>query len=116
MAQQVGLHLGLGIGGHLGQGGAGSVDQAPLAQAGGECPVEGAGEPGAPSLIPSSGGPQATLGEVGEEVVPGVGGLRCRGRQTHEHRLAVDIDAPGGQHRLGRRAGVHLEVLASRNR
>jgi hypothetical protein len=34
------------VSGHLGQGVAGSVDQAPLAQAVGERPVEGAGEPG----------------------------------------------------------------------
>jgi hypothetical protein len=112
MAQQVGLHLVLVMGGHLGQGVAGSVDQTPLAQAVGECPVEGAGQPGGAVADPQQRCPQATLLEVGQEVVPGVGGLRCRGRQTHEYRFAVDIDAPGGQYRLGRRAGVHLEVAA----
>jgi hypothetical protein len=34
------------VGRHLGQGVAGSVDQTPLAQAGRERPVKGAGEPG----------------------------------------------------------------------
>ena len=110
MAQQVGLHLGLGVGRHLGQGVAGSVDQTPLAQAGRERPVKGAGEPGGAVADPQQRCPQATLFAVGQEVVPGIGGLRGRRRQPHEHRLAVDIDAPGGQDRLGRGARVHLEM------
>ena len=86
------------------------MDQAPLAQAGRERPVEGADEPGGAVAYPQQRRTQATLLEVGEEVVPGVGGLRRRWRQAHEHRLAVGVDAPGGQDRLGRCAGVHLEV------
>jgi hypothetical protein len=39
----------------------------------------------------------------------GVADSDAEWRQTHEHRLAVDIDAPGAQDRLGRRTGVQLE-------
>ena len=52
---------------------------------------------------------QAPVLQIGEEVVPGVGGLAGARRQADERGLAVGGDAPGGQHRLGRGAGVHPE-------
>jgi len=57
----------------------------------------------------SSGGGQAAVAQASEEVVPRVEGLASAGRQADEDRLAAGGDAPGGQHRLGRGAGVHPE-------
>jgi hypothetical protein len=87
-----------------------TVDQAPLPQAGRERPVERARQTGRAVADPQQRGAQASADQVGEEVVPGVGRLRCCRCQADEHRLAIDIDAPGGQDRLGRGARVHLEV------
>src|SRR5690606_25115516 len=53
---------------------------------------------------------QPARGEVGEEVVPGVGRFGRGGGQADEDRFAVAGDAPGGQYRLGPAAVVHLEV------
>ena len=36
--------------------------------------------------------------------------------ETDEHRLAVSVDAPGGQHRLGRGVRCIRKFVASRNR
>jgi hypothetical protein len=74
-AQQVGLHLGLVVDRHLGQGIAGAVDQAPLAQAGWKRPVEGAGQPRSAVADRKQRHPQPAMGQIGEEVVPGVGRL-----------------------------------------
>jgi hypothetical protein len=52
---------------------------------------------------------QAAVFEVGQEAVPGAGGLPGPGRQADERGLALGGDAPGGQHRLGRGAGVRPE-------
>ena len=54
-------------------------------------------------------GRQAAVLQVGQEVTPGVGGLAGAGGQADERRLAAGGDAPGGQDRLGRGAGVHPE-------
>ena len=54
-------------------------------------------------------GGQAAVFQVGQEGVPGVGGLAGAGGQADERGLAAGGDAPGGQHRLGRGAGVHPE-------
>jgi hypothetical protein len=54
-------------------------------------------------------GGQAAVFQVGEEVVPGVGGFAGAGGQADEGGLAAGGDAPGGQDRLGRGAGVHPE-------
>jgi hypothetical protein len=98
------------VGGDLGQGVAGAMDQAPLPQAGRERPVEGACQTGRAVADAQQRGTQASADQVGEEVVPGVGGFRRRRCQADEHRFAVGVDAPGGQDWLGRRAGVRLEV------
>jgi len=52
---------------------------------------------------------QAAVLKAGEEVEPGVGGLAGARGQADEGGLALGGDAPGGQHRLGRGAGVHPE-------
>ena len=41
--------------------------------------------------------------------MPGVGGFPGAGGQADEGGLAAGGDAPGGQHRLGRGAGMHPE-------
>src|SRR5664280_3623422 len=38
--------------------------------------------------------------QIGQEPAPGVAGLTGRRAQPDEHRLAVGVDAPAGQHRL----------------
>ncbi len=38
--------------------------------------------------------------------------LRGAGGETREHRLAIGVKPPGGQHRLCRRLGMHVEVAA----
>jgi hypothetical protein len=52
---------------------------------------------------------QAPVLQIGQEPPPGVGGLTGARRQADERGLAIGGDAPGGQHRLGRGAGVHAE-------
>jgi hypothetical protein len=52
-------------------------------------------------------GRQAAVAQVSEEVFRRVEGLAGARRQADERGLAAGGDAPGGQHRLGRRAGVH---------
>jgi hypothetical protein len=47
--------------------------------------------------------------EIGQEVVPGAGGLAGAGGRADERGLAIGGDAPGRQHRLGRGAGGHPE-------
>ena len=60
----------------------------------------------------SSGAPSPPVGQVLEEPSPGVGGLGRPRPKAEEDRLAVGVDAPGGQHRLGLGLGVHLEEAA----
>ena len=52
---------------------------------------------------------QAPVLQVGQEACPGVGGLAAARGQADEGGLAAGGDTPGGQHRLGRGAGVHPE-------
>ena len=52
---------------------------------------------------------QAAVLQIGQEGVPGVGGLASARRQADEGGLSAGGDAPGGQHRLGRGAGMHPE-------
>jgi hypothetical protein len=52
---------------------------------------------------------QAATAQAREEVLPGVEGLTGARAQADEGGLAIGGDTPGGQHRLGRRAGVHAE-------
>jgi len=54
-------------------------------------------------------GGQAPVFQVGQEGVPGVGGLAGARGQADEGGLAIGGDAPGGEHRLGRGARVHPE-------
>ena len=113
---ELGLHLGLVMGGHLGQGVAGAVDQTPLAQAGRERPVKGAGEPWGAVADPQQRRPQAALGEVGEEVGPGVGRLRRRRRQpTNTGLPSVSIPQAAKTGSAGA-PGCILKWLASKNR
>jgi hypothetical protein len=52
---------------------------------------------------------QPTIGEILQEVVPGVGGLAGGGGQADEGGLAPGGDAPGCKHRLGGGTGMHPE-------
>jgi hypothetical protein len=88
----------------------GAVDQAALPQTAREGAVERAHQPGRAVADPQQRRAQPAGDQAGEEVVPRVGGLRAGWAEPDEDRLAVGIDSPGGQDRLGRRAGVHLEV------
>ena len=78
-----------------------------------ECPGVGlldrGDQPGRPVGDDQQRAGQATVLEILEEAVPGVGGLAGAGRQADERRLAFGGDAPGSQHRLGRGARVHPE-------
>jgi hypothetical protein len=85
------------------------VDQAPLAQRPGVGLLDRGDQPGRPVGDDQQRAGQAAGGQVGEEVVPGVGGLPGAGRQAGERGLALGGDAPRGQHRLGRGARVHPE-------
>lgn len=59
---------------------------------------------------------QAAGFQILQEARPGIGGLAGSGGQADERGLAAVSDASRGQNRLGRRARVHPEKLASRNR
>jgi hypothetical protein len=85
------------------------VNQAPLTQRLGVGLLDRGDQPGCPVGDDQQWGSQAAIGQVGEEAMPGVGGLAGAGRQADERGLAIGGDAPGGQHRLGRGAGVHPE-------
>ena len=52
---------------------------------------------------------QAAVAQVSQEVPPRVEGLAGARGQADEGGLAAGGDTPGGQHRLGRGAGVHAE-------
>jgi hypothetical protein len=47
--------------------------------------------------------------EIGQEVVPGAGGLAGAGGQADERGLAIGSDAPSRQYGLGRGAAGHPE-------
>ena len=85
------------------------MDQAALAQRLGVGLLDRGDQPRRPVADHQQRAGQAPLLQVGKEVVPGVGGLPGAGRQADERGLALGGDAPGGQHRLGRGAGVHPE-------
>jgi hypothetical protein len=85
------------------------MDQAALAQRLRVGLLDRADQPGRPVADHEQRAGQAPLLQVGEEVVPGVGGLASAGRQADEGGLALGGDAPGGQHRLSRGARVHAE-------
>jgi hypothetical protein len=55
-------------------------------------------------------------GEVGEEVVPGVGRLRAGWREADEHRLAVGIDARAASTGSAGAWRCIRKLLASTNR
>jgi hypothetical protein len=85
------------------------VDDAPLAQRLREHLLDRGDQAGRTVGDDQQRAGQAAVFQVGEEVVPGVGrlpGARC---QADERGLALGGDAPGGEHRLGRGAGVHAE-------
>jgi hypothetical protein len=86
------------------------MDQTPLPQRGAKVLLERADQPRGAVADAQQRRTQPAADQVGQEVVPGVGRLRAGRCQAHEHGLAVGVDAPGGQHRLGGCARVHLEV------
>jgi len=85
------------------------VDQASLAQRPGEGLLDRGDQARRPVADDQQRGGQAAVLEILQEVVPCVGGLAAARGQADEGGLAVGGDAPGGQHRLGRGAGVHPE-------
>ena len=85
------------------------MDKAFLAQRAGQRRFDGADQPGGAVTDDQQRRPQPPAAQFIEELTPGVGGLAAAGGQGDEHRLAAGVDAPGGQHRLGAGAGVHLE-------
>jgi hypothetical protein len=100
------LDLGLHPGQDLGHDVPGSVDETPLPQGLGEGLLDRGDQAGRAVGDDQQRGGQAA---VGEEVMPGVGALPGAGGQAEERGLAIGGDAPGGQDRLGRGAGVHPE-------
>ena len=86
------------------------MDDTALAQAGAEVQLDGGQQPRGAVGDDQQRSSQSPSDQVGQEVVPRVGGLGRGRRQAHEHWVAIGVDAPGGQHRLGRGGGVHLEV------
>src|SRR6266545_3422120 len=101
------LEGGLGVGGHLGQEVSGAMHQAALAEAVGEDQLDRADEPGAAVGDHQQRVAQTPGLQAAEEAGPGVGRLGVAGLKAQQHRLAGRGDAPGDQHRLRRRAGVH---------
>ena len=85
------------------------MDDTSLPQGPGVSLLDGRDQPGRAVGDDQQRGGQAPVFEIGEEAVPGIGGLARAGGQADEGGLAAGGDAPGGQHRLGRRAGVHPE-------
>ena len=85
------------------------MDKAPLAQRPGVGLLDRGDQPGRAVGDDQQRAGQAAVLEILQEVVPGVGGFPGPGRQADECGLAAGGDAPGGQHRLGRGAGVHAE-------
>jgi hypothetical protein len=58
--------------------------------------------------MPSSGAPSPRVFEVGQQRLPGIGRLGRARAKAEEHRLAVGVDAPSHQHRLGAGLGMQL--------
>src|SRR5205823_10793437 len=92
------LDLGLHPGGDLGQDVPAPVDETALAQCLGEGLLDRGDQARCAVADDKQRGGQAAVFEVGEEVVPGVGGLAGAGGQADEGGLAIGGDAPGGQH------------------
>jgi hypothetical protein len=113
---EVGLYFVVVVGRHLGQDVAAAVDETALAQAVRVGPVERAGQAGCAVADSQQRCPQAARLEVGEEVVPGVGRLRGRRGQAHEHGLAVGVDAPRASTGSAEEPGCIRKWLPSRNR
>ena len=103
------LDLGLHPGRDLGQDVPGPVDDTSLPQGPGVSLLDGRDQPGRAVGDDQQRGGQAPVLEIGEEVVPGIRRFPGAGGQADEGGLPAGGDAPGGQHRLGRRAGVHPE-------
>jgi hypothetical protein len=78
------------------------VNQTALAERSGEGLLDRGDQAGRPVGDDQQRRAQAAVFEVGEEAVPGIGGLAGAGRQADERGLAAGGDAPGRQHRLGR--------------
>src|SRR5262245_44440634 len=103
------LDLGLHPGRDLGQQVPASMDQTALTQRRGVNLLDRADQAGGAVADDQQRAGQAAVAQVGEEVLPGVERVAGSRRQADEGGLAVGGDAPGGQHRLGRGAGVHPE-------
>ena len=81
-----GLHLGLVAGADLGQHVAGAMDQTPLAQRAREGLLGGADQAGCAVGDDQQRWFEAAAYQVGQEVVPGVGGLGAGGGQARRRR------------------------------
>src|SRR5690606_28811171 len=68
-----------------------SVHQAALTEAGGEPELERGDQPRPAVADPQHRRPKTAADQVGEEVVPGVGRLRRRRGEAHEHGATVDV-------------------------
>ena len=96
------LDLGLHPGRDLREDVSRPVDQASLAQGLGVRLLDRGDQPGRAVGYDQQRGGQAAVFQIGQEGVPGVGGLAGARRQADERGLAIGGDAPGGEHRLGR--------------
>ena len=86
------------------------MHQAALPQRGTHGLLERADQPGRAVADHQQRAAQPAFAEPGEQPFPRVAGLTGRRVEPDEHRLAVGVDAPPGQHRLGRRVRVILEM------
>jgi hypothetical protein len=73
-----------------------SVDDTSLPQGLGVSLLDGRDQPGRAVGDDQQRGGQAPVFEIGEEAVPGIGGLTGAGGQADEGGLAAGGDAPGG--------------------
>ena len=83
-----------------------------LAQRAAHRALDGADQPGRAVRDDQQRSSQPALTQPGQKARPGIPGLARGGLQPDKHRFAVGVDAPGGQHRLGRGVGVVLEMAA----
>jgi hypothetical protein len=88
------------------------MHQTPLPQAIGEDHLDRADQPWRAVGDHQQRRPEPAVHQLAQEPGPGVMAFAGAGGQADQHRAALGGDAPGGKHRLGRRAGVHAKVGA----
>jgi hypothetical protein len=87
-----------------------AMDHTTLPERAGKDLFDGRDQPGSAVGDDEEGAGEPTVDEALQESPPRLGGLRGAGGETDEVGSAVGVDAPGAQHRLGRRVLVELEV------